>query len=286
MGAALYTSYLQILGSLYRLSSEPVKRVYPPPPIYDTFSAGFAAGAIQSVIAAPLDALQVRFKTSDILGGRYKTMWHYGAHKLREIGLRGAYAGLSLSFVKDSFGFGVFFATFEYVKAQSFYAFVTRFYGGLQQHAIETSNRRGPDGAYGVKTIKPHYAMEPVFLLLAGFSATVFQQLIQHPLTLIQEIHYGRLEAISRLMRFNRSRPETFRLYRRAYERTFQMCKLQARQVGSARLWLYKGFVMTTLKQVPSTSAGLVIFELVRRRYGNDSEAVRIEKDGYDILLS
>ena len=29
-----------------------------------------------------------------------------------------------------------------------------------------------------------------------------------------------------------------------------------------------------------------VIFEVVRRRYGNDAEAVRIEKDGYDILLT
>ena len=286
MGAILYTSYLQILGSLYRPSSEPVKRVYPPPPICYTFSAGFTAGTIQSVTAAPLDALQVRFKTSDILGGSYRTMWQYGKYKLREIGLRGAYAGWSLSFIKDSIGFGVFFATFEYVKAQSFYAFVTRFYGRLQLNTIETSRLRGPDGAHGVKTIKPHYGIEPTFLLLAGISATVLQQLIQHPLSLIQEIHYGKLEAIDRLLRLSRSRSDTFRYYRRAYEGTFQVCRSQARRYGGVRVWLYKGFVMNTLKQVPSTSAGLVIFELVRRRYGDGSDAVRIEKDGYDILLS
>lgn len=43
---------------------------------------------------------------------------------------------------------------------------------------------------------------------------------------------------------------------------------------------------MNTIKQVPSTSAGLVIFELVRRRYGSEAEAVKIKKDGYDILLT
>jgi hypothetical protein len=36
---------------------------------------------------------------------------------------------------------------------------------------------------------------------------------------------------------------------------------------------------------VPSTSAGLVIFELVRRRFGMGEE-VKISEDGYDILLS
>ena len=43
---------------------------------------------------------------------------------------------------------------------------------------------------------------------------------------------------------------------------------------------------MNTIRQVPSTSAGLVMFELVRRRYSNEAEAVRIENDGYGILLA
>ena len=173
IGAVLCTSYLQILGALYRPSAESTKRIYPPPPARDTFTAGFAAGTIQSVAAAPLDALQVRFQTCDILGRRYKHTWQYGKHKLQEIGVRGAYAGWSLSFLKDSLGFGVFFATFEYVKAQSFYAFVTRYYGGIQPHTIDESYRRGPDSAGGTKTIRPHYSIEPTFLLLAGISATI-----------------------------------------------------------------------------------------------------------------
>ncbi|KAL8853339.1 MAG: hypothetical protein Q9221_001815 [Calogaya cf. arnoldii] len=74
VGAILYTSYLQTLGRLHKPSPESVKRVYPPPPPTTTFAAGCAAGAIQSVVAAPLDALSVRFKPKEILDGRYKSM--------------------------------------------------------------------------------------------------------------------------------------------------------------------------------------------------------------------
>ena len=49
---------------------------------------------------------------------------------------------------------------------------------------------------------------------------------------------------------------------------------------------MYRGFIINTMKQVPSTSAGLIVFELVRRKYGSQIEAVRIKKDDYDILLS
>lgn len=106
VGAVLYTSYLQILGTLHQPSSQSTKRIFPPPPIQATLTAGLAAGAIQSVIAAPLDALQVRFRTSDIVEGRYRTMWHYGYRKLSDIGVRGIFAGWSLSLVKDSVGYG------------------------------------------------------------------------------------------------------------------------------------------------------------------------------------
>ncbi|OAX82281.1 hypothetical protein ACJ72_03362 [Emergomyces africanus] len=38
---------------------------------------------------------------------------------------------------------------------------------------------------------------------------------------------------------------------------------------------------MNAARQVPSTSAGLVIFELVRRKYGVDAEVVHIQEDGH-----
>ena len=286
VGAILYTSYLQILGALHEPSSQSTKRIYPPPPVFSTYTAGFSAGAIQSVVAAPLDALQVRFSTSDVLEGHHKNMWQWGRHKLNEIGVRGVFSGWGLSFLKDSFGYGAFFATFEYVKAQSYYAFVTRYYGFLKLNTHSHSYRSGPDSDEGVLTIRPHFALEPAFLMLAGIGASVMQQVIQHPLNLVQNLHYGRLESLDYQAKLNPSGRQMLDNYYRAYEKSYRQCQIQAKRAGGWRIWLSRGFVMNTLKQVPSTSAGLVIFELVRRRYGIEAEAVRIEKDGYDILLA
>lgn len=74
VGAVLYTSYLQILSHLHEDSSKATKRVYPPPLPSETFTAGLLAGAFQSVVAAPLDAIQARFDRSgsgpQIVNGR------------------------------------------------------------------------------------------------------------------------------------------------------------------------------------------------------------------------
>lgn len=56
--------------------------------------------------------------------------------------------------------------------------------------------------------------------------------------------------------------------------------------MGGWRRWLYKDFVWNTIRSTPSTSAGLIVFELVRRKYGMGDGEVRINEDGYDILLS
>jgi len=286
VGTVLYTSYLQTLGSFHGPSSEAVKRVYPPPPISSTFAAGSIAGSIQSVVAAPVDALQARFRTSDMLEGRYKNMWQYGWFKTKELGARSICAGYGLSLAKDSLGFGVFFATFEYVKAQSFYAFVTKYYGGLQLGAGDDRFRHGPDRPGGIPTIRPHYTIEPSFLMLAGVSASVAQQAVQYPLAITQAVYYSRLEALDCFLRRPHAEAGTLGKYSLAYKKTFELCLAQARHGGGWREWLYRGFTVNTLKQIPSTSTGLVIFELVRRMYANEAEAVRIEKDGYDILLT
>ncbi|KAL8996659.1 MAG: hypothetical protein Q9169_003883 [Polycauliona sp. 2 TL-2023] len=277
VGAVLYTTYLQTLGNLHRPSAESVKRVYPPPSPYKTFAAGCAAGAVQSVVAAPLDALSVRFRPSEILDGRYKSMWQYGYLKMKEIGMRGVLAGWSLSFTKDTLGYGLFFATFEYVKAQSYYAFVTRYYGSLNPWTLPEDDLN--------RVIRPHYAIEPSFLLLAGIAASVAQQLVQHPLGLLQDIYHRSLTTYDKKNQLQISAAEHIKLYASAYQKTFHEGQTRASQLGGWRIWLYKGFFWNTIKQVPSTSAGLVIFELVRRRYGIDAEAARIQKDGYDIVL-
>jgi hypothetical protein len=193
------------------------------------------------------------------------------------------FAGWGLSFLKDSLGSAIFFTTFEYVKAQAYYGFVSRYYSAMHPDVLKrqlaTSKEVRP-------VIKPHYALEPVFLMLAGVAASVTQQLVQHPLSLIQTLHYGRLESLDYKASLDHSRAQMMRHYYHAYAETFAQCKQQAIKAGGWKSWLYKGFIWNTLKQVPSTSAGLVIFELVRRRYGNEAEVVKIQRDGYDILLS
>jgi len=125
IGAVLYTSYLQTLGLFYEPASEGAKRVYPPPPLQATFGAGFAAGTLQSVIAAPLDALTIRFRTADLVEQKYKNMWHYAYEKSHALGTRGIFAGWGVTLVRDSLGYGAFFASFEYVKSQCFYEYVS-----------------------------------------------------------------------------------------------------------------------------------------------------------------
>ncbi|OCK75860.1 putative mitochondrial carrier protein [Lepidopterella palustris CBS 459.81] len=277
VGAVLYTSYLQALSALHTPSSRSTKRIYPPPPISHTFTAGFIAGSIQSLIAAPLDALQVRFRTSDMLSGKYNSMWHYASHKLHSIGLRGIFAGWTLSLLKDSLGSAIFFSTFEYIKSQSYYAFITRWYGDYSPTTLHED---------GKPVIKPNYALEPFFLLLAGIAASLTQQALQHPLNELQNVHYNRLEALD-LRAHDEARPRRImRRYYHAYEKTFEQCWRLARRAGGWRRYLYRGFVMGTVRQVPSTSAGLIVFELVRKKYAFESDEVRIQKDGYDILLT
>lgn len=278
VGAVLYTSYLQILGRLYRPCAEPTKRVYPPPPLMKTFAAGSAAGAIQSIVAAPLDALAVRFRPADLLDGRvYTSMWQYAYLKTKEIGVRGIFAGWGLSLLKDSLGYGLFFATFEYVKSQMYYAFITRYYGGLNWRNIPRDSHD--------RVIRPHYAFEPSFLMLAGVAASVTQQTIHHPISLVQVIHNRYLAKLDRKNKKNVPLSKTFRLYKATYRKTIKSCRYRANRVGGWRSLLYRNFVWGTIRQIPSTSAGLIIFELARRRYGSEVEAARIEKDGYSIVL-
>ncbi|KAK4555348.1 hypothetical protein LTR86_007645 [Recurvomyces mirabilis] len=279
VGAVLYTGYLQTLGMLHEPSARATKRADPlPPPAY-TFAA-----------AAPLDALQVRFHARDFIDGKYKNMWQYGYLKSREIGARGVFAGWSLSLLRDSFGNAVFFSTFEYVKGQAFYSFVSNFYGhygkltGLQQESIRAQGKSASS-----PVIRPHYMIEPAFLLLAGVAASVAQALVQYPISRIQDIHYGRLEWIDTHPKVTADlgsrRGAVWGVYASAYRKTWKQCLALARRDAGLRRWLYNDFLIRTITQVPSTSAGLIVFEVIRRKYGDGSDVVKINKDGYDILL-
>lgn len=285
IGAVLYTSYLQVLNILNEHVSQGVKRIYPPIHPSDTFTAGFVAGTVQSIVAAPLDALQTRLTTNDLLERRYQSMWHYGQQKLKQIGARGIFAGWGLSFIRDSLGYGVFFSCFEYIKSQAFYTFMVGYYGSLRAHYTDKSQIL-KSNSQGVPLIKPHYAVEPCFLMIAGITASIAQQAIQYPLSMIQDLHFGRLEYLDHQASLDLSRMRMLRHYYNAYQETYKRCKKRATRIGGWRRWLFRGFVRSAVRQVPSTSAALVIFEALRRKYANLTEVVFIQKDGYDILLA
>lgn len=285
IGAVLYTSYLQALSALSEPVSQGVKRIYPPIHPSDTFTAGFLAGTVQSIVAAPLDALQARLTMDDLLERRYQSMWHYGQQKLKQIGARGIFAGWGLSLVRDSLGYGVFFSCFEYIKAQAFYAFVVGYYGSLRaQHTDHPEILKS--NPHEALLIKPHYAVEPCFLMIAGIVASIAQQVTQYPLSMIQDLHFGRLEYLDHQASLDLSKRRMLHHYYNAYRETYKRCRKRAARSGGWRRWLFRGFARSAVRQVPSTSAALVIFEIMRRKYANLTDVVCIHKDGCDILLA
>lgn len=267
-------------------------------------------------------------------------MWVYGGHKLSEIGLRGIFSGWGLSFLKDSLGAALFFCSFETVKSQLFYWSIVPLYRVFP--AVATPVQLDFDDDYyddddddddnndepirfsspSLPTITPHYALEPTFLFLAGFTAAFTQQLIQYPLTLMQDIYFEKLGDIDNKAARHRHHPDplsttishplrhaanilhrskiSMRYHSAAYVGLYKRCAKRAMERydpdtnnsnrvpgggGSWRRLLFRGFLGNTVRQVPSTSAGLIIFELVRRKYGVLAEPVFVRNDGFDIFL-
>ncbi|KAF8544516.1 mitochondrial carrier domain-containing protein [Trichophaea hybrida] len=266
VGAILYTTYLQTLAGLHPSSGQRTKRVYPPPGFGACFGAGFVAGGVQSVVAAPLDAMVVRFKVSEMLEGGIGVFTITARRSFLRLGL-------------ESLGYGLFFGSFEFVKQQAYFEYLAWYYS--------SSTLRRPDDPDYHYIIRPHYALEPIFLLLAGVSASITQQLVQHPLSKIQSVHYARLESIDYLKKLEHSPMSAFKRYRRSYKKTYEQCLVQAKKAGGWRAWLWMGLTMNTLRQIPSTSAGLFVFEIFRRRYGGQEEEGEhvIELEDRTILL-
>ncbi|KAI5286999.1 hypothetical protein KEM54_006316 [Ascosphaera aggregata] len=288
-GAVLYTTYLQTLTAFHEPTK--LKRAYPPPPSSHTLTAGFVAGFVQSIVAAPLDALQVRFETHEVLEGHYENMWDYGKNKLKEIGARGIFSGWALTMFKDSFGAALFFCSFETIKSQWYYSFVTKYYSslnapGVQRKVTDAQSQSESEGGGGIPSIHPHYAIEPLFLTLAGAAASLTSQVIHYPLGIIQDVYYERLERIDKqASKAHGSWKKMMKHHQEAYRELYTRCKYRASQYGGWRSFLYGGFWANIIKAVPSTSAGLIIFELVRRKYGIDTEPVLIKNEGYNVLL-
>lgn len=176
-------------------------------------------------------------------------MWSYSLSKLIEVGPRGVFAGYPISFLKESFGYSLFFGTFETVKGPIYKNYVRYLHNG------ETKSK----------------VLYPSFILAAGALASVSVQVVHYPLGKFQKLHLMRLEALDEINKHRtpESRLSTWRVYSNTYVHTFeQISKLVSKNAsGSWFKWFYGGFFRATLATMPSTSIGLVVFEIMRLRY-------------------
>lgn len=145
---------------------------------------------------------------------------------------------------------------FETVKSQAYLKFVTMYYGSLEAWVVRSLSldTGKPGSAENRKpVIKPHYALEPGFLMLAGVAASVTQQSVLYPLGKVQTLHYERLEWLDQQAEKPKqlqSRGRMLWAYYHAYQQTWQQCKLRAASMGGMRKWLFKDFWFTTIRNV------------------------------------
>ncbi|KAI9253817.1 mitochondrial carrier domain-containing protein [Phascolomyces articulosus] len=278
VGTVLYTTYIATLPMFHPASSFQLHRPFPPPPYSSVFMAGCLAGAMQSIVAAPLDSVKIRFEVSDLLEGKHRSMYQFAKSTLKELGIASAYRGFSLTLMRDSLSCGLFFATFEWVKQQGYYYFLDEMYGlqvdsrkmlhqleGLHRYRTDELDNNYADvpetgEPKSASKERPPLMLEPLFVILAGAAAAVAYQIIEHPLSKIHSIFYIE-EGQSEFTNKEKREP-----VKELYRRTWDQCKLQVRMHGGSwRKFMYQEFGSTVIKVVPATSIGFLVFELVKR---------------------
>lgn len=230
---------------------------------YDYFRAGFFAGAISSIAASPIDALYSRSSYAELIDVNVKSegIHKYAWKKLKEIGVMGIFAGFWLNLLKESLGFGCYFAVFEVVK--------TKGYSSTKKMIDWFDRVRGLDiDPNDINNRKSAKALQLTFVLFAGASAATALIGIQYPFNKVQKVHLARLEALDIFNKVNKiESSKWFRLYYNSYKQTFDI--LVAQQMKSGLTWpafMYKGFTRYTLTSIPATSIGLLVFEITRQK--------------------
>jgi hypothetical protein len=230
---------------------------------YDSFRAGMIAGGISSIAASPIDALYSRSNYAELVDSDVKNngIHTYAWKKLKDIGIVGIFAGFWLNLLKESLGFGSYFAVFEVIKNQGYRStksFIDWFdrIRGLEVDPNDVNNRKSAK------------ALQLTFVLFAGASAASALIGIQYPFNKVQKIHLARLEALDIFNEANKiESSKWFRLYYNSYKQTFDI--LVARKNKSKLTWpafMYKGFIRFTLTNIPATSIGLLVFEITRQK--------------------
>src|SRR5579871_2471614 len=115
--------------------------------------------------------------------------------------------------------------SFEYIKQQLYYSFLSHYYGHRRRY-LRPFDAKSSDP---ITIIKPHWALEPMFILFAGASASFTSQAIFYPLNQIQNVHLSQLEGIDRdnaraAAGLQKHTHGWWRRYSHAYEETFKQC--------------------------------------------------------------
>ncbi|KAF9381002.1 hypothetical protein BGX21_002208 [Mortierella sp. AD011] len=290
IGSVLYTTYIFTLPIFHPAFTYQKSRTFPPPPFPAVFMAGAIAGAAQSLVAAPMDSVKVKFQIQDVAtGGKHKSIAGFAISTLKELGLRAVYRGYTLILVKDALACGLFFGVFEWVKQQGYYYFMDELYGirdeleSLKAQEISDSSRSisalesAPSLSPDSPRPRPYFFLEPTFVLLAGAAAAVAYQAVDYPLEQIRSIFLAKEAELMAEKSRNPQQPHSQRLNASSmrsgsaissqlYEMTWNECKANASSSGGWRRFLFSNFATTAIRAVPAASIGFLVFEVMKRK--------------------
>ncbi|KAG9325647.1 hypothetical protein KVV02_001131 [Mortierella alpina] len=299
IGSVLYTTYIFTLPIFHPAFTYQKSRTFPPPPFPAVFMAGALAGAAQSLVAAPMDSLKVKFQVQDLAhGGKHKSMSSFAITTLKELGLKTVYRGYALTLVKDSLACGLFFGVFEWVKQQGYYYFIDELYGIREDMELlkamtvssEDSTLTPPPQTHDPSSTttttcsprsdpstRPYFLLEPVFVLLAGAAAAIAYQAVDYPLEQIKTIFYAKEAELQAEKLRSTPHPHTQHLNSSSmrtgpsissqlYRLTRLECVAQAQQSGGWRRFLFSNFASTAIRAVPAASVGFLVFEVMKRK--------------------
>lgn len=250
-GIVLYSTYI------YSLPEKPHKDIS----WREYFTTGSIAGLAQAIVTTPIDAIYVRSHTHDLLDHehfngkptRVTNLWVYGWNKWKQLGVIGCYGGFNLTLLKETLGFGCYFSIFEMLRLNL-----------LHKYDLDNQSNRKKKVSTSVIT------------LVSGVTAAFTLQCIQYPISNLQRIHYQRLEILDLLTLPESSANNSYRqlltlshVYWHSYINTI---KYVYKKYGSASqwdmlTWSYKGFIRNTLAIIPSTTAGLMVLDYMRRKF-------------------
>lgn len=250
----------------------------------DTWKAGLIAGAVQSLAAAPVDAIFTRLTMAEVMNGKHQNLWSFGWNKLKEIGPVGVFAGYGFSLIKESLGFAFYFSTFELVKTRG-YNLTYQMISGYRKlkHRLRdkfsfltfSQGQQETDAKLlRLEETRLTKILKSSFILFAGASAAFSLLAVQYPLTKIQKVHLGRLEALDIYnSSLHKRENRFFKVYWNSYIDTFRHClKMQRKSTLPWYRFWYKGFTRNALTTIPATSVGLLVFEIMRTRLAENFE--------------